>query len=53
MLFLCNCMVANGFGKVKKDKHLKMCLCTRMENQVILNKQLKCAVTKEIFWYVL
>lgn len=47
MLFLCNCMVANGFGKVKKDKCLKMCLCTRMENQVILNKQLKCAVAEK------
>lgn len=49
MLFLCNCMVANGFGKVKKAKCLKMCLCTRMENQVILNKQLKCAVTQKYF----
>lgn len=45
----CNCMVANGFGKIKKEKCLKMCLCTRMENQVILNKQLKCAVTKKYF----
>lgn len=49
MLFLCNCMVANEFGNVKKYKCLKMCLCILMENQVILNKQLKCAVAKNIF----